>query len=56
MGQQPKGKASHLHQIKSSKKSKTVPKKPNGNKVPNDPLLDTGTVNKLILIADEHNA
>ena len=47
MGKKPKGKAPHPNQIKSSKKNKKVPKKPKGNKVPNDPPSDTKQVQQM---------
>ena len=49
----PKGKASHLDQIKSSKKSRRTPITHDDNRVPNEPQSNKDTQDEDILIGDK---
>ena len=49
----PKGRASHLDQIKSSRKGKRTPRTLDNNRLPNDPQSDRDTQDEDILIGNE---
>ena len=51
-----KGKASHPHQVKNSKKGKRTPRACDNARVLNDPPFDPDTQDEDILITDEYNA